>query len=91
MIDAYADCTLFPKQSPKALALGSDERRAPRRGRDEPWGPSSAKHSGFSEPDGGRNDDDGLGDFRRAQNRNRRGWSLRRADVRKQVYRESHA
>jgi hypothetical protein len=24
-------------------------------------------------------------------NRNRRGWSLRRADVRKQVYRESHA
>ena len=30
------------------------------------------------------------GDVRRA-NRNRRGWSLRRADVRKQVYRESHA
>ena len=31
------------------------------------------------------------GDVRREQNRNRRGWSLRRADVRKQVYRESHA
>src|SRR5579863_10090010 len=31
------------------------------------------------------------GDVRREQNRNRRGWSLRRADVRKQVHRESHA
>ena len=36
MVDAYADSTLFPKESPKALGLGSDERPAPRRGRDAP-------------------------------------------------------
>ena len=38
MIDAYADSTLFPKESPKALAR-SDERRTPRRRRDAPRGP----------------------------------------------------
>jgi hypothetical protein len=50
MIDAYADSTLFPKESPKAL-VRSDERRAPRRGRDAPGGLSSAKHCGLSEPE----------------------------------------
>lgn len=91
MIDVYADSTLFPKESPEALGRDLTNAVLRAEGVTHPGGLSSAKHRGLSEPDRGRNDDDGLGDFRREQNRNRRGWSLRRADVRKQVYRESHA
>jgi hypothetical protein len=73
MIDAYADSTLFPKESPKALGLDLTNTVLRAEGVTHPGGFSSAKHRGLSEPDGGRNDADRLGDFRREQNRNRRG------------------
>jgi len=59
MIDVYADSTLFPKESRKALGLDLTKARAPRRGSSPAGDVSSSKHRGLSTLDGRRNDNDG--------------------------------
>jgi hypothetical protein len=74
MIDAYADSALFPKESPKAPGLDLTNAVLLAEGVTHPGAFHLRNIAAFLNLRE-RNDDDGLGDFRREQNRNRRGWS----------------